>query len=288
MIQDIAPHLFDNHYEEKEAAQGDFAVISREMEGHVRVLLIKEEGEQYRFPTIAEAFEKKTVPENLTYFFALDGSKYFRSISGEELSDSLSGEWFARTQLRYLKPRHTAFAAVTALALDGWYRTNVFCSRCGKRLEKDHRERMLKCPDCGNMVYPRINPAVIVGVCRGDSLLMTKYAGRGYRKYALVAGFAEIGETIEETVEREVKEETGLSVSRIRYYKSQPWPFTDTLLLGFYCEADGEDEIRLDDGELQLAEWVKREEIDRVQDGYDDVSLTCEMIKYFRDHPEKF
>ena len=81
---------------------------------------------------------------------------------------------------------------------------------------------------------------------------MSKYAGRNYKKYALLAGFAEIGETLEETVKREVMEEVGLKVKNIRYYKSQPWSFSDTLLMGFYCDLDGSDEITLDRKNLRL------------------------------------
>ena len=96
-------------------------------------------------------------------------------------------------------------AAITGFHLDGWYDKNHFCGRCANRLVEDDVERMLRCPVCGNMVYPRINPAVIVGVTNGDKLLLTKYNGREYKKYALVAGFNEIGESLEETVRREAK-----------------------------------------------------------------------------------
>jgi NAD+ diphosphatase len=120
---------------------------------------------------------------------------------------------------------------------------------------------------------------VIVGVTDGDRLLMTKYAGRIYKRYALVAGFAEVGETIEETVSREVLEEVGVRVKNIRYYKSQPWPFSDSLLMGFYCDLDGSDEIVLDETELSEAEWVHRKDIDVEADG---ISLTNEMIVHFK------
>lgn len=92
---------------------------------------------------------------------------------------------------------------------------------------------MMRCEHCGQMEFPKICPAVIIGVTDGNRLLMSKYAGRDYKKYALIAGFAEIGETIEETVQREVMEEVGLKVKNLRYYKSQPWSFSDTLLFGF-------------------------------------------------------
>ena len=103
------------------------------------------------------------------------------------------------------------------------------------------------------MVFPKIAPAVIVGVTHGDKILMTKYAGREYKRYALIAGFTEIGETAEETVKREVMEEVGLTVKNIRYYKSQPWGFDSNLLLGYFCELAEEEEIHLDEEELSVA-----------------------------------
>ena len=139
---------------------------------------------------------------------------------------------------------------------------------------------MMKCPDCGNMVFPKIAPAVIVGVTDGDRILMTKYADREYKKYALIAGFTEIGETAEQTVEREVMEEVGLSVKNIRYYKSQPWSFSDTLLFGFFAELDGDPEVHLDEHELALARWCTRDEIPED----DGVSLTREMMRVFKNY----
>ena len=144
---------------------------------------------------------------------------------------------------------------------------------------RDQKERMLRCDSCGNMEFPKICPAVIIGVTDGNRILMSKYAGRAYKKYALLAGFTEIGETVEETVAREVMEEVGLKVRNIRYYKSQPWAFSDTLLMGFYCDLDGSDRITLDRDELSLAEWFEREEIP-VEPSRD--SLTNEMIMKFK------
>ena len=110
-------------------------------------------------------------------------------------------------------------------------------------MEHDGKERMMRCPECGLMEFPKICPAVIIGVIHGDSILMSKYAGRDYRDYALLAGFSEVGETIEETVRREVMEEVGLEVSDIMYFKSQPWSFSDTLLMGFFCRLAGQEDI---------------------------------------------
>lgn len=148
-------------------------------------------------------------------------------------------------------------------------------------MKHDAKERMMYCEKCHTMEFPKICPAVIIGVTDGDRILMSKYAGRTYKKYALLAGFTEIGETIEETVQREVMEEVGLKVKNIRYYKSQPWSFSDTVLMGFYCDLDGEDQIELDREELALAEWFERDKIP-VEPSRD--SLTNEMIIKFKNH----
>ena len=113
---------------------------------------------------------------------------------------------------------------------------------------------------------------------RGDCLLVTRYR-TGYAHNALVAGFAEIGETLEQTVQREVMEETGVRVRNIRYYKSQPWGMAQDLLAGFFCEADGDGEIRMDANELKYAAWVPREEIVLQPN---DLSLTNDMMKLFK------
>ena len=184
-------------------------------------------------------------------------------------------------EFRYKKPKHLSYAAAVACQLWGWYSRNRFCGRCGADMVHDSKERMMRCENCGNMVYPKISPAAVVGVTDGNRIVLTKYSGRIYKRYALIAGFAEAGEPIEDTVRREVFEEVGLRVKNIRYYKSQPWPFSDSLLLGFFCDLDGSDKIVLDKNELECAEWVRREDIDVEPDG---ISLTNEMIIYFKEH----
>ena len=143
---------------------------------------------------------------------------------------------------------------------------------------------MLQCPVCNNMVFPKIAPAVIIGLTNNDQIMMTKYAGREYKRYALIAGFTEIGETAEETVHREVMEEVGLKVKNIRYYKSQPWGFDSNLLMGFFCDLAEEGEIRLEEEELSLAEWVDYRD---VPDDLEGLSLTREMMTYFRKQREQ-
>ena len=142
------------------------------------------------------------------------------------------------------------------------------------------------CPKCGNILYPRINPAVIIGVIdkEANKLLVTRYKV-GYGHNALVAGFTEIGETLEETVSREVMEEAGIHVTNIRYYKSQPWGIASDILVGFFCEVTGDREITMDNNELKFASWLSPKEIELQPLEY---SLTNEMMKVFKEGDVQF
>ena len=182
-------------------------------------------------------------------------------------------------------PREIRLVGSTAYHLYVWYRDNQFCGRCGHPVLHSQAERALICPDCGNMIFPKIAPAVIIGVTYGDKLLMSRYAGREYKGHALLAGFCEIGETAEETVAREVYEEAKIHVKNIRFYKDQPWGFESDLLLGYYCELDGDPTLTIDEDELAVAKWIARDDIN---DEAEDMSLTNEMIIYFKEHPEAF
>ena len=138
---------------------------------------------------------------------------------------------------------------------------------------------MKRCPHCGNLIFPKIAPAVIIGLIYEDSILISTYADRPYKGRALLAGFCEIGETPEQTVVREVQEEVGLRVKNIRYFDSQPWGFDQNLLLGYFCELDGERDIVLDTGELATGEWVHYSDVPEDPEG---LSLTREMMSVFQ------
>lgn len=276
MIQDIA-EIYHNEYREQSPRVGDYIMFV-----NGRSVLMKKDSDEIEYIRFEELDGNDM---EFRYLFSIETEERTKSFflgEMEKLEERFLEQYAYEQQnvFRGKMPKSLAFAGVTACQLANWYHATRYCGTCGSRLEHDKKERMMRCPNCNAMHYPKISPAVIVGIIDDDKLLMTKYAGREYKKYALVAGFAEIGETIEETVQREVMEEVGLKVKNIRYYKSQPWSFTDTLLFGFFCEVDGDDYITMDEDELSVAEWLTREEIPTQ---YDGISLTNEMIIRFKD-----
>ena len=282
MLQDIYPHRLHNQYTEKsdplpespvyvfrradllvvESKEdavledidqtGEHGKISMPGKGVNEKGFYKERGRYLRLPTV----EKLGMDREYTFLFTMDGSAFF--LLRDDLADEEIPQGYVFKNIRTMRaeaygPQHRLFAAITAYQLANWYRDNRFCGTCGSRTVHSETERAVKCPSCGRTIYPRIIPAVIVGVINGDKILLTKYAGRDVPFYALIAGFTEIGETFEETVKREVMEEAGIRVKNIRYYKSQPWGIVDDLLAGFYCDVDGDPTIHMDKNELKEA-----------------------------------
>lgn len=276
MIQEITPHIYKNEYKPVPPQKDSYLLIY-----NGNKMLLKINGQQIDFPKFEE-LEKWNVDlyKQYTYLFSIDDKNFY--LATDIKYEQLSGYVWENVQIfRSASPQYLAFAGITGCQLNRWYRSHQFCGRCGKHMVHDEKERMMRCESCGLMEYPKISPAVIVGITNGNRLLLSKYADRDFKKYALIAGFAEIGEMIEDTVRREVMEEVGLKVKNIRFYKSQPWSFTDTLLFGFFAELDGEDIITLDEEELALAEWFEREEIPVTEKS---VSLTNEMILAFKNN----
>ncbi len=274
MIHDIGPRVFHNVFQNKKAEPEDLFLA---YQGNS--VLVQEDKDKLWYPSFADYSESHPhLSEEAQFLFTIDELNYF--LVEEDGLDEVPGwVYVSSTRFRSEKKYWRSFAGVIGLQLNRWYADHKFCSRCGEPLKRSEKERMLYCPSCGLTVYPTISPCVIVAVHDGDRLLMTKYANREYRNYALIAGFVEIGESLEQTVHREVMEEVGLKVKNIRYYKSQPWPFTDTLLAGFFAELDGSDSICLDENELAVGVWMPRLEIPEPDS---NISLTAEMINVFR------
>ena len=243
-----------------------------------------EGSDRFTIPVLAEVADFVPMAEKrAVYLFAIDEKPYFLvEIDKDEetaFPEDGSFEWKGTQYFRLMEPMYRAFAAITATQLWRWRESRRFCGHCGAGMEDSRTERALVCPACGQIEYPKISPAVIVAITNGDKLLMSRYRGRPYRGYALIAGFVEIGETFEDTVRREVMEEVGLKVKNIRYFKSQPWAFSDTEMIGFFAELDGDERIRLQEDELAEAGWYSREEI---PDDELSISVGTEMKMAFK------
>ena len=139
-----------------------------------------------------------------------------------------------------------------------WISATRFCPACGQALRLHATENALECPACGRLHYPRIEPCIITLVTRGDEILLLRSVRDTMGIYACLAGFVEIGETLEQAVRREVREETGLEIKNLRYAGSQGWPFPDQLMAGFYAEYAG-GEIRIQKSEVADARWFRRD-----------------------------
>ncbi|WP_312938907.1 NAD(+) diphosphatase [Oscillibacter sp.] len=273
MLQDIAPHSFHNEFKvpPPPPESGDLAVLF--YKGSV---LMTGEGS---FPTVAEVLALGAGEEELIYLFSVDEQRFYLL---EEPPESVCSK--LRTTptaaFRRMEPPFLRLVGATAMHLANWYRSNRFCGGCGAPTVRDDQERAMRCSDCGALVYPRINPAVVVAVRNGEKLLLIRYADRPMvSQYALIAGFTEIGETMEQTARREVMEEVGLRVKNVRYHADQPWGFAGNQMVGFWAELDGDETVTLDTREVMEAVWLDREEIPQ-SDG--PIDLTHTMTELFR------
>ena len=304
MLHEIAPHTFDVEIAFVSPRADDYALVFREDEaGRCLVMASVEENGSITLPTCADflgigEFSESELPRSengndcsvfggpasFQYLFAIDTRPYFLvtlhadSAAEDDIAVMRDKAFLPARNLIARNGDPHAFAIATGMHLRSWYHDNQCCGRCGSHMEPSPQERALICTDCGNIVYPRISPAVIVAVTDDDRLLLTRYAQGEYRKRALVAGFVEVGETPEEAVAREVWEECGVRVKNVRYFASQPWGLSGSLMLGFFADLDGDPEITLQDGELGWAGWISRDELD----DEDDYALGRVMINRFR------
>lgn len=229
-------------------------------------------------------FERLGLPVLRRNFLGLlDGEACF-ALEVSEKSVAPDGMLFSGLRSLYGRvPEDLFWIAGRAVQIVDWDRTHQFCGRCGVATVPRPHERAKECPQCGLIQFPRLAPAIIVLVERGDEMLLGRARRFPTAMYSTLAGFVEPGETLEEAVIREVQEETGILVKNIRYFGSQPWPFPHSLMIGFTAEY-AEGEIVIDDEEMMDARWFTAENL---PDLPGPISIARKLIDSFLARQEK-
>ena len=270
MIQEIFPHRFNNHYlPDQKMGERDFILHIQD-----NSLLWKTSGDEFKLP------QKKDFPDisdktSSTFLFTLDDVPCFLiwdKLKVDKSHFSYKEIGFFRTYSQ----QELAWISIVGFHLKNWYLQNKFCGKCGTRTQQKPDERALICPNCKTVHFPKISPAVIVAVICKKKILLARSSNFQRNWYSLIAGYVDIGESLEEAVKREVKEEVGLDIKNIRYYKSQPWPLSGSMMIGFVAEADENQPISIDGEEILEAAWFTR---GNLPDHPSSISIAGEMIE---------
>lgn len=268
MVQDI-PKSVDIEYDAL-PARDDESVLSYDG----RSVLVRIDGNRAVLPKVCELSGEC----RMVFAFRVDGKRFFLCL---DKADAQGFGYEALSRIRQVKADTQQYAIVTGFHYHCFHEENRFCRRCGAQLEHCPQKRCMVCRRCAAEIYPTIAPAIILGIIdeENDSILLTRYADREYKKYALVAGFVEMGESAEMAAKREAMEETGLEIEDIEFFATQPWGFAQDLLIGYFAKVKGSREIKRDTQELSEALWVKREDVP-AKPG--EISLTSEMMWAFK------
>lgn len=223
-------------------------------------LLVLINGDKVEIPLSEDLSEIGITPERQQFLGMLEGSPCF---AAEASLEAAAPQGTAFRNLRSLLGEFESdffSLAGRAFQVISWDINHRYCGRCGSPAEERPDERAKVCPKCGLVSYPRISPAVIVAVTNQNKILLAKSSRFKSNMYSVLAGFVEAGETFEDCIRREIKEEANIEVGNIRYFGSQPWPFPDSLMVGFTAEyVSGE--MKADGDEILDVKWFTPEEI---------------------------
>jgi len=223
-------------------------------------LIVKVKGDSVSIPCKPDLQQFNNAPTHEQYIGSLDGRACFAAELPEDVA--IPDGWEAKGLRELFSSLEEEFIWISGLAnqLVDWNRSHQFCGRCATpNVDKDD-ERAKICPQCGLINYPRLSPAVIVAVRKGNQLLLAQNQRFRSGYYSVLAGFVEPGETLEDCVKREILEEVNIKVKNIRYFGSQPWPFPNSLMVGFTAEYAG-GEIKANAAEIVDAHWFSADNL---------------------------
>lgn len=237
-------------------------------------LLVRVDGGVAEVPVAADAASLGLAVPVAHHIGSADGAP---CRAAETADDAPDGWTFAGLRSLFsVLPEPLFRVAGRALMVVDWDRSHRFCGRCGTATRAKEGERARECPACGELAYPRISPAIIVAVTRGERILLVRHH-RFAQRFTVIAGYVEPGETLEECVHREVREETGIEIGEPRYFANQPWPFPHSLMVAFTAEyASGE--IRVDPSELIEGGWFTADALPVIPD---KVTIARRLIDAF-------
>lgn len=230
--------------------------------------------------TDGEVTLPETVAPGVTHVLGMLGERLCLAVDGTDRVAPPGLEWCDLRALYRLLDETRWRIAGRAVQVVGWDRTHRYCGRCGTPTVPVGGERVRRCPNCDLHAYPRVSPAIIVLITRGEhdeQALLAWGTRRQQQFYSTLAGFVEGGETLEEAVHREIKEEVGIDVRDVRYFSSQAWPFPHQLMIGYRARHAG-GELVLQESEIREARWFTPQEIDTVTAVRGPLSIAGRLI----------
>jgi NAD+ diphosphatase len=242
-------------------------------------LLVEAREKRARIPCAGDLSSLNLTPLRKQFLGHLDGHPCY---SAECSRDARPPEGMAFRGLRglFAELGEELFTlAGRALQIMNWDRTHQFCGQCGTPTIDKRDERAKICPKCSLASFPRMSPAIIVAIQKGDQILLARASRFPNAMYSVLAGFVEPGETLEECLRREVREETGVEVENIKYFGSQPWPFPNSLMIAFTADYSG-GEITIDEKEIVDAGWFLAEDLPTIPE---KISIARRLIDWFVD-----
>jgi NAD+ diphosphatase len=271
MFHEIFPHQFNNQFIITDnIGENDFIL---HYSGNSVLLKIK--GEEFEIPRKKDLSSLSNISSG-TFLFTLNNVSCFLIWDDPKINDSQF--IYKEINFRTFRQQEISWSCSVGLQLKNWYSENKFCGKCGSKTKEKPDERAVVCPNCNKMVFPKISPAIIVAIVCKNKILLAHNSNFTNSWYSLIAGYADIGESLEDSVKREVKEEVGLDIKNIRYYKSQPWPISGSMMIGFFAEADDSQIICTDNKEITEAAWFSR---GNLPSHPINISIAGEMIDKF-------